>query len=120
MDAFFESQRDSEEPLRPQKAAEELGALIHLPLRLTAEQSRQLSDEPDGFRKWLGGYVESQIIALNVSRIVGAIEHRLGESLGGKIEAADWNAAAEKILCGRPRFDAAPGRTSHSPGGTRS
>jgi preprotein translocase subunit SecA len=98
LDAFFESQRDSEEPLRPQKAAEELGALIHLPLRLTAEQSRQLSEDPDRFRKWLGGFVESQIIALNVGRIVGAIEHRLGESLGDKIEAADWDAASEKIL----------------------
>ena len=35
LDAFFESQRDSEEPLRPPKAAEELGALIRLPLRLS-------------------------------------------------------------------------------------
>ena len=59
VDAFFESQRDSEEPLRPQKAAEELGALIRLPLRLTGEQSRQLAEDPDDFKKWLGGYVEA-------------------------------------------------------------
>ncbi len=39
-------------------------------------------------RSGSAGYIESQIIALNVSRIVGAIEHRLGEPLGAKIEAA--------------------------------
>jgi preprotein translocase subunit SecA len=37
------------------------------------------------------------LIALNVGRVVGAIEHRLGESLGGRISAANWNEAAEKI-----------------------
>ena len=42
LDAFFESQRDAPEPLKPQKAAEELGALIRVPLRLTGEQTRQL------------------------------------------------------------------------------
>jgi preprotein translocase subunit SecA len=97
VDAFFETQRDAEEPLRPQKAAEELSALIHVPLRLTGEQSRQLADDPDDFRKWLGDYIEQQIVALDVNRIVGAIEHRLGEPLGEKIEAASWNEAADRI-----------------------
>ena len=32
LDAFFEGQRDATEPLRPQKAAEELAALIRIPL----------------------------------------------------------------------------------------
>ena len=98
IDAFFETQRDSEEPLRGQKAAEEIGALIRLPLRLTGEQYRQLADDPDYFKKWLADYVEQQIVALNVSRIVGAIEHRLGEPLGEKIEAANWDDAADKVL----------------------
>ncbi len=98
VDAFFDSQRDSEELIRGQKAGDELSGLIHMPLRLTGEQSRQLADDPDGFKQWLKDYVEAQMIALNVSRIVGAIEHRLGEGLGIKIEAANWNEAAEKVL----------------------
>lgn len=97
LDAFFEGLRDSEETIRPQKAAEELSSLIHLSLRLTGEQSRLLVDDPDSFKKWLEEYLETQLIALNVGRVVGAIEHRLGESLGGKIEAANWDEAAEKI-----------------------
>ena len=98
VDAFFDTQRDLEEPLRPQKAAEELGALIRLPLRINGEQARQLADDPDDFKKWLGGYIEEQMIALNVGRIVGAVEHRLGESLGETIEARNWDEAADKIL----------------------
>ncbi len=98
VDAWFDSQRDVEEQVRPQKAAEEIGALIRLPLRLTGEQSRQLTEDPDDFRDWLGGYIEQQIVALDVIRIVGAIEHRLGEPLGEKIDAANWDEAADKIL----------------------
>ncbi len=102
LDAFFEGLRDSEETIRPQKAAEELSSLIRLPLRLTGEQSRLLADDPNEFKKWLEEYLESQLIALHIGRVAGAIEHRLGESLGGKIEAANWNEAAEKIS-GRSR-----------------
>ncbi|HEX8991431.1 MAG TPA: hypothetical protein VF784_07105 [Anaerolineales bacterium] len=98
VDAFFETQRDAEEPLRPQKAIEEIAGLIRLPLRLTGEQSRQLGDDPDEFKKWLDGYIEGQIVALDVARIVGAIEHRLGEPLGEKIEASNWDEAADKML----------------------
>jgi preprotein translocase subunit SecA len=98
IDAFFDSQRDVDPPLRPQKAAEELGALLHLPLRLTPGQLRMPSDEPEVFKKWITEQVESQIVALNVTRIVGAIEHRLGESLGAQVGTADWDVAAQGIL----------------------
>jgi preprotein translocase subunit SecA len=98
LDAFFESQRDAEEPLRPQKAAEELGSLIRMPLRLTGEQTRLLGEDPDAFKKWLGDFVEVQIVALNISRIVGAVERRLGESFGTQVEASDWDAASDGLL----------------------
>ena len=97
LDAFFEGLRDSEEKISPQKAAEELSSLIRFSLRLTGEQSRLLMDDPEEFKKWLEAYLEAQLIALNIGRVAGAIEHRLGESLGGKIEAAKWDEAAEKI-----------------------
>ncbi len=109
LDAFFDSQRDAAEPLRPQKAAEEIGGLVGLPLRLTGEQSRLLTEDPRQFKDWLEGYVEAQLTALNAGRVIGAIERRLGEPLGGKIEAADWDDAADRIeraareLMGRQR-----------------
>jgi len=98
LDAFFQALRDSEEPIRPQKAAEELSGLIHFQLRLNGEQSRLLTDEPDEFKKWLEETVETNLINLNINRVVGAIERRLGEPLGEKIEASDWDDAANQAM----------------------
>jgi len=98
LDAFFEGLRDSNEPIRAQKVAEELSGLIHLPLRLNGEQSRLLADDPAEFKEWLVTHIEAQLIALNASRVVGAVERRLGEPVVGKIEATDWDDAADKIL----------------------
>ena len=98
LDAFFEGLRDSNEPIHAQKVAEELSSLIRLPLRLNGEQSRLLVDDQAEFKEWLETYVEAQLIALNASRVIGAVERRLGEPVGGKIEAADWQGVADKIL----------------------
>ncbi len=76
---------NSEEPIRPQKAAEELSGLIHFQLRLNGEQSRLLTDDPDEFKKWLEDYVETNLIGINANRVIGAIERRLNEPLGLKI-----------------------------------
>jgi preprotein translocase subunit SecA len=97
LDAFFQSQRDSEEPVRAQKAAEELAALIRLPLRLTNEQTRQLTDDPDALKASLHKYVEDFVVALSINRVAGAIQVRLGEPLGIKVESVGWDAAADKI-----------------------
>ena len=98
LDAFFESQRDLVEPLKPQKAAEELGALLRMPLRLSPDQARQITEDPGTLKKWLAKTVEAHVVSLNIDRVVGAIEHRLGESLGVKLDAADWEAAADAVI----------------------
>lgn len=98
VDAFFEGLRDSEETVRPQNVAEDLSSLIHMPLRLKGEQARQLTEDPEGFKEWLLDYLQTQLISLNAGRVVGAVEYRLGESLGIKIGTSDWDEAAEQIL----------------------
>ena len=98
LDAYFEGLHDSEEQVRPQKAAEELSGLIHFQLRLNGEQSRLFTDDPDEFKTWLEEYVEANLIGLNASRVVGAIERRLGEPIGQKIEATNWNEASDQIM----------------------
>lgn len=98
LDAFFQTQRDSEQPLRPQQAAEELGALMRMPVRFTAEQARQWTEDPDSLKESMEDLVENQIIALNINRAVGAIERRLGEPLGATIDPSDWDAASEAVL----------------------
>ncbi len=98
LDAYFDGLRDSEEPIRPSKAAEELSGLVHFPVRLNGEQSRLLTEDPDEFKKWVVGVMEAQLIDLDVSRVMGAIERRVGEPLGVKIQAADWDDAADQML----------------------
>jgi preprotein translocase subunit SecA len=98
LDAFFQTLRDSEEPIRPQKAAEELSGLIHFQLRLNGEQSRLLTDDPDEFKKWLEDYVETNLIGISANRVIGAIERRLNEPLGLKIDASNWDEAANQIV----------------------
>jgi preprotein translocase subunit SecA len=98
LDAFFQTMRDSEEPIRPQKTAEELSGLIHFQLRLNGEQTRLLTDDPNEFKKWLEEYVEENLIGINANRVIGAIERRLNEPLGQKIEAANWDDAANQIV----------------------
>ncbi len=98
LDAYFQGLRDSEEQVRPQKAAEELSGLIHFQLRLNGEQSRLFTEDPDEFKKWLEEYVEANLIGINASRVAGAIERRLGEPLGQKIEAESWDDAANQIM----------------------
>ncbi len=98
LDAYFQGLRDSEEQVRPQKAVEELSGLIRFQLRLNGEQSRLFTDDPDEFKKWLEEYVEANLISINASRVAGAIERRLGEPLGQKIEAESWDDAAKQVL----------------------
>jgi preprotein translocase subunit SecA len=98
IDAFFDGQRDAPEPLRPREAAQELGTLIRIPLRLTPEQSAQLTEQPQAIKKWLGELVAANVVSLSVERIKGAIEHRLGEPLGIQPDAFDWNTAAAALL----------------------
>ncbi|HUH99339.1 MAG TPA: hypothetical protein VLZ89_18410, partial [Anaerolineales bacterium] len=98
LDAYFQTLRESEEPIRPQKAAEELSGLIHVPLRLSVEQSRLLTDDPAEFKKWLEDYLGTNLIGIHASRVIGAIERRLNEPLGLKVETSSWDEAADQIL----------------------
>jgi preprotein translocase subunit SecA len=98
LDAYFQTLRDSAEPIRPQKVAEELSDLIHFQLRLNGEQSRLLTDDTDEFKKWLEDTVEANLISVNASRVIGAIERRLNEPLGLKVNTSSWDEAAEQIV----------------------
>jgi len=98
LDAFFQTMRESEEPIRPQKVAEELSGLIHFQLRLNGEQSRLLTDEPEEFKKWLEKYVEANLIGMDATRVIGAVERRLNEPLGLKIDVSNWDEAANQIM----------------------
>jgi preprotein translocase subunit SecA len=98
LDAYFQTLHDSEEPVRPQKVAEELSGLIHFQLRLNGEQSRLLTEDADEFKKWVEEYVEANLIGINANRVIGAVERRFNEPLGLKIDVSNWDEAANQIM----------------------
>jgi preprotein translocase subunit SecA len=82
LDTFFSGLRDSEEKPKPQQLLEDLQSLVHMPLKLDNNQLRTLVNDPDKVRDEIGELVAAQLTDLSVSRLVGAVENRLGESLG--------------------------------------
>ncbi len=82
LDTFFSGLRDAEEKPKPQQALEELQSLVRLPLKLDNNQLRALSSDPESVREDIRTLVTDQLTDLSVSRLVGAVENRLGESLG--------------------------------------
>jgi preprotein translocase subunit SecA len=105
LDAYFEGLRSGEERPRPQKIVEELSALARVPLKLSNEQQRTLGEDPEALKDEVQDMVSAQLTAAYASRVVTAIENRLGEPLshgdasrGEKIQTADWDEAAGRIL----------------------
>ena len=82
LDTFFSGLRDAEEKPKPQQLLEELQSLLHLPLKLDNNQLRTLASDPDQVKEEIREMVAAQLTDLGVSRLVGAVENRLGESLG--------------------------------------
>ena len=98
LDAYFEGLRGAEETPRPQKIVEELSDLTRVPLKLSNDQLRRLGEDPESMKDEIHDMVEAQLTALGAARLVTAIENRLGEPLGQKIDAADWDTAADSLL----------------------
>jgi preprotein translocase subunit SecA len=101
LDTFFAGLRDSEEKPKPQQLLEELQSLIHMPLRLDNNQMRSLVNDPDEIKDEVREMVIAQLTDISVTRLVGAVENRLGESLGidadSLVEMA-WNDLTEAVV----------------------
>lgn len=100
LDAFFDGLRDMEdaERPRPQKLLEEINTLAGMQLRLTNEQLRALGEDPEDVKEDIWSLISSNLTALYASRVIAAVQNRIGEPLGEKFEISSWEDAAEKIL----------------------
>jgi preprotein translocase subunit SecA len=99
LDAFFEGLRDREDAPRPQKILEEVSALVHLPLRLNNEMMRALGEDPDSVKEDIQEMVASQLTMLNATRLIGAIQNRVGEQLPWPNPLpSDWDELADVII----------------------
>jgi preprotein translocase subunit SecA len=97
LDTFFSGLQDAEEKPKPQQLLEELQSLLHMPIKLDNNGLRALANNPEEIRDEIREMVAEQLTDLSVSRLVGAVENRLGESLGlSKDELAEmpWDELA--------------------------
>jgi preprotein translocase subunit SecA len=86
LDTFFETLPDRTgedgQPVRAQDLSEELGLLLRVSqFRMTPDHMRKLENNPEALREDLRALVDENLLAITISRVAGAIERRLGESL---------------------------------------
>ena len=78
---------------------EEISALVHLPLKLNNEMTRALGDDPDSVKENIQDMVASQLTMLNATRLIGAIQNRVGEQLPWPSPLpSDWDDLADIIM----------------------
>jgi len=100
LDTFFDALKDNQEQPRPQQLFEEMQASARVPLRLNNEQMRQLADDPYAVRDDVETQIEAIMTGLAVTRLVGTLEVRLGESLGlapAELQNLAWEEIAAQV-----------------------
>jgi len=81
--------------------AEEMQTIARLPLKLTNNQLRMLANEPEELEDDVNDMLVWGLTALYATRIIGAVENRLNESLEidkSELQSADWDELASAIL----------------------
>ena len=99
LDAFFQGLRDYEEMPRPQKILEDVNGLIHLPLKFSNEIQKSLADDPEEAKDSIQELVASQLTIINATRVIGAIQNRVGEQIQWPSPLPnDWDELSDVIM----------------------
>ncbi len=103
LDAFMEGLEleDESSSRSPQQLADELVQAVHLPLRLTNAQTRDLRDDPRTVDEIIRDQIEKLMMGLTVTRLVGAVQRVLKEDIGLSsinISEADWDSLTNQVL----------------------
>ena len=99
LDAYFQSMRDMEETPKPQKMMEELAALVRLPLKLGNDIQKKLADDPEEAKESIQDLVASQLTVISATRVIGAIQNRVGEQIQWPSPLpSDWDELSEILL----------------------
>ena len=104
LDTFFEGlglgEAEDAAPRSSRELLDELVGMVHVTVRLSAEEQRLLRDDPDQVRETLRAQVENAVTGQTVLRLIGAIERRLEDSLeleAAQLDSADWEALADQV-----------------------
>ena len=99
LDAYFQGLRDVEETPRPQKILEEVNALVRLPLKFNNEIQKTLREDPDDAKDDIQELVSNQLTVISATRVIGAIQNRIGEQIQWPSPLpSDWDDLADILL----------------------
>ncbi|MCL4273987.1 MAG: hypothetical protein KJZ77_08965 [Anaerolineales bacterium] len=99
LDAYFQGLRDMEEMPRPQKMLEEINSLTRLQLRLGNQLQKMLADDPEDAKDEIQELVASQLTVINATRVIGAIQNRVGEQIQWQNPLpSDWDELSDILL----------------------
>ena len=99
MDAFFQGLRDREDSPKPQNLMEEINGLVHLPLRANNDLLRKLADDPEDAREVIQEMVANQLTVISATRVIGAIQNRVGEQIQWQSPLpSDWDELADILM----------------------
>ncbi|HVN52941.1 MAG TPA: hypothetical protein VMT46_01330 [Anaerolineaceae bacterium] len=96
-----QEQEEGEPPRRPQELIEELSVAIRMPVKLTNEQMRSLSTDPQAVAGPIKAQIKNTLTALTIQRIIGSFERRLEESLNvhaSQLQEYEWGELSEYLL----------------------
>jgi preprotein translocase subunit SecA len=91
------------QPRRSQEVLEELMNLTRTPFRLPGELFKALSSDPRSAEVELRNQINGYLISISMTRLINAIERRLGEPLGIKsvdLQTLGWEDATGRIIEG--------------------
>jgi len=99
VDAYFDGLGDleEEERPRPQKMLEEISSLTFVPIKLPNEQVRSFGEDIRASKDLIKEHITLQITGNNAARLIGAVQNRIGDSLGERFEIKDWQDAIDAI-----------------------
>ncbi len=103
LDMFFDTlgYADPAELGSPKQITEELQATLGIPLNLSNQEQRLLTEDPDEAQQIIHSQLHDFLYQSSVSRLIAAIERRLGFSLGlntNELAEQEWQPIADAIL----------------------
>ncbi len=104
LDTWFEGIGMEEEGIpqrRPQELLDEICGLIHIPLRLSGDSLRRLSEGTDDIKEDLAAQIQGNLVAINYNRMLLTFERRLGDTLTIRVndnQANSWDAISADLL----------------------
>jgi preprotein translocase subunit SecA len=101
LDTFLGELGDREGPQKASELLDEMKSVLHMDIRLNAEQLRLLTSTPLALEKPIKDQVDIALSSIAITRLMGSIEYRMNEQLPVKADELarlDWDEAAARLM----------------------